>query len=836
MKRIVLQIFFALSSLLLVAQSPIQITNEKEFFRPLDTINFHASGKGTLVIMDAHNRQYYRGPFNESAQVAVTGYPGVQQAILIDKKGREKASVNFSVKCETTIEDRDSTWNKYFNLLKWNIFKPGEMKIIRYHDRTYFLFSDWIRDHVNILKGKKYFFDYLKDAIDLFAENQLSDGMIFDFCMPINGQVWEERFHNRDFIRVDEKEGHFFQRVPAENDVEYWFVQGLYQTWKATGDDEWMENYLDNAERALHYDMHSPYTWSTKYQLIKRPFTIDTWDFQPAGDAALVGGDVMESVPGKTRYGIMHGDNTGFAQSCYFLAQMYEYSGNTEKATFWKKTGDQILDRLNKLSWNGNFYTHFVDENDNVVRDLGTDPETQVSLSNTYDLNRGIDHEKAKAIIKTYMAIRDSMPASSPGEFYGIYPPFEKGFAMLPWHYVNGGVFPFIAGELSKGAFENGFENYGVNIHRRIDELLAKNNGDFPYYWIGKIPDRPKTDFTKLDLTGQANTSFSGNLVPEAVSWTQEGPDNDMSMIPKGELVYDGVPFQVIDPGDNHQKSCIGLAAKPPYAFSADVTVNRKAHSLYILHTMAGSGLAGSMEINYADGSSFRTYVSSGKQVANWWNPVDLPYNRNTGWTSRVAWHGQNPRSEVGVYAWTLDNPYPGKKITDIRFTHSGLANKWFILAVTLSDKPSYFTWPTHTGTWLVNWNASALVSSMIEGLAGIRDMGVAYSSVEISPRWTAAGTNDVYTVAKYEASGAYTAYHLQHPDKNAWMISLAGVAKQAEINFLLPPGKTVKEVTSGGVPLSFDIRTVEQSHYCHIKLDGYGAKTVVITTGDANQ
>src|SRR5699024_4222289 len=84
--------------------------------------------------------------------------------------------------------------------------------------------------------------------------------------------------------------------------------------------------------------------------------------------------------------------------------------------------------RLDKISWEGNYYLHQVPEDPDVDRDLGVDQSKQVSLSNAYSLNRSLTHEQCKSIIKTYQKIREEMPSSSPGEWYSIYPPFPKGF------------------------------------------------------------------------------------------------------------------------------------------------------------------------------------------------------------------------------------------------------------------------------------------------------------------------------------------------------------------------------------------------------------------------
>ncbi len=58
----------------------------------------------------------------------------------------------------------------------------------------------------------------------------------------------------------------FFTRVPIENDVEYLYLEGIYYTWKATGDDEWMKGLLDNAIKAYNYSVTDKYRWSENNQ------------------------------------------------------------------------------------------------------------------------------------------------------------------------------------------------------------------------------------------------------------------------------------------------------------------------------------------------------------------------------------------------------------------------------------------------------------------------------------------------------------------------------------------------------------------------------------------
>lgn len=45
---------------------------------------------------------------------------------------------------------------------------------------------------------------------------------------------------------------------------------------------------------------------------------------------------------------------------------------------------------------------------------------------------------------------------------------------------MNGGVNTIVAGELAKAALQHGYEAYGVDILRRVNELMDQHNGDLP--------------------------------------------------------------------------------------------------------------------------------------------------------------------------------------------------------------------------------------------------------------------------------------------------------------------------------------------------------------------
>lgn len=821
----------SLISLLIFAGSygQLSIQPTKTVYSPLDEITIQAPPKGIITISDAKGNVYFNAPVANLNKAVLSGALGNHIITLSDKQGKLLAKTNILVDCHTDIIDKELVWNQFHKKLYWNIFRGPESRLVRYKEDTYYLLSDWIRDNVHIMKGKKYYVSGLKDAINLYAENQAPSGMIFDFFMDYGGPGIETRFNNRNFIKVSHEDKMFFQRVPVENDVEYLFVQGIWQAWKATGDTEWMKSKLKNAEKALNYNLTSDYCWSKKYNLIKRALTTDTWDFMPQDQADLVGGDVMEVILGKTNFGIFHGDNTGFASSCVYLSEMYEFVGDSQKAMYWKNKSAEVMAQLNKISWNGNFFTHWVPENESFIGDYDVDMSKQVSLSNTYALNRGISHQQAVAIINTYADIKQNLDPSAPAEFYSIYPPFGKGFHFKTWHYTNGGVFPFIGGELAHGAFEQGYETYGVDILQRLNQLLEKYENEFPYNYIGKKEKEPQRNFTPIMLTNIVNADVSGIGAKGVPGWEGRGTDNDFGIMPVGKQWYYNVPFEITDPATNGRKACIGLSTKEGYKLEQVVSINKKAASLYFLHSMAGGGnLAGWITLKYADGTTSRKYVESNKQVKNWWHPTDVAYNRTEGWVCRVAFKGENKQTTVGNYIWGYNNPYPDKEISEIIFSHSQQNNFWFIFGLTLCDQPVWFEAADKLDGWFYNWNTAGVVYGLMEGLAGVYDKGVAFNKLSIEPRWAASQTNEVTVFAKYPESNGYAAYSYLLTNESI-QLNLASASTNCNLRVLLPKGKSATSVTLNGKAIPYTTEKMEESGYAVFSTTGIEAKSIKI-------
>ena len=792
--------------------------------RPLDTVRLQTpagnAANRTLVVKDGAGREYVRVQATGEMAFQVGGALGRHTARLLEPDGSSTAEVAFNVDCSTEVRDEGGVFQGLVEAVLWTMMSWNQscpVSAIPHNGRVYEFFANWIFDHTLILKGMKYYWPTVKDAIDFFAVTQREDGMIWENCYPATPgpNYFDWKFHYGGFTgRIGDG---FWQlrRAPVESHVEQYFVEGLYATWKATGDLEWMKGKLDNAMRALRQVTGSPYRWSQKYQLMHRGFTIDTWDYT-SDDQQRFDHCVFTVFLDKSEFGVFHGDNTNLVEQSRHLAEMLRRANRATEAAEFEQLADGVESRLNALSWNGDFYTHWIAENPDYKPDVGVDMSRQVSLSNAYALNRGIAHEKCVNILKTYQRIRSEMPATSPGEFYGIYPPFEKDFTSndpgMVWEYCNGGVMTVVGGELALGAFEHGFEEYGADILRRLRGIADRYRGYLPATLRGKAIETPTRTFRPVDIAAAFNATL-GHDSQEAPSWSDD-PQLNLEGIPTGDQTFQGISFTLPGPASNGTADCIVISRHSPYKDRAMVPVNAKAASVYLLNTSQAQSTTGqSLTFHYSDGSMQVLDVDG----YTWFNPADTRYNKEgprTRDTYRLAWT-KTTEDEVtlGVYANGVANPHPERQIASLEFTANSEQCKWMIAAVSLCDAPVFFAPYDDLSKGIPDGWAGSVTQAVIEGLGGINDKGAAFSQTSIRPRWSAAHVNGVEITARYPASSGYCSYRYK-ADEHSVTLEFTGSAESFNVGVLISPGKKVTGARLDGKTTFIDPSAVEDSLY----------------------
>jgi hypothetical protein len=378
----------------------------------------------------------------------------------------------------------------------------------------------WLRDHVYQGRGFRYSEREVKSALDAFQRAQYADGSLPDYLARPEFKIaaW---------------------RTPVEADVEFLYVQGVYEAWQMTGDDAWLRSHLQSLRKALNYTLRDPLRWDSERGLVRRPFTIDTWDFEygPTTRNPSNGQPAPRHwIDERTIWGTFHGDNTGLAYALELMARIEARVGDPNLAAAWREIGAGIMQRLNALSWNGRFFLHHVPSQPFDVP--GVDEAEQLSLSNAIALNRGVlTLEQRQAIIAEYLRRLETTPAFA--EWFSIDPPFPPGaFGLagrngeLPGEYVNGGIMPLVGGELARGAFGAGYESYGFNILERYWLRMLSRARSFLWY----RPDGAEgvgTDAT-LHTDGWGATAMLGALVEGAAGIEDRGAVyRDISVSPR---------------------------------------------------------------------------------------------------------------------------------------------------------------------------------------------------------------------------------------------------------------------------------------------------------------
>lgn len=389
------------------------------------------------------------------------GKLGKKTIYLEDSKKMISAQVPFEIKAETKITTGlESLDNFYPQVKKWML------QDISYYDGAKGYRSPdtnliWLRDHIHQSQGFCYWEEDIKSTLDWFFKTQIYDGGYYDFCPGA--------------------------KIEVETDLEYLMVLGTYQAWQATGDTEWMISHLDQLDKGLFYYIAKKNRWDLPHMLIKRPFTIDTWDFQ------WYDGSIW--INDRTSFGIMSGDNSGFYEASLRLSEMFGKNNNIYKENYWKNLAGEIKERSNKYLWNeGAGYYQNILHLDAPSPAVEVDENSILSFSNVYNLNRAdfVSHDKAARIIQAYQdraqtARWNGQPVFQ--EWFSVYPDYGNNkwgtrSADESGEYVNGGIMPLVGGELSKAAFEHGYESYGLQeLLQYIDLTRRQGNKTYLWYW-----------------------------------------------------------------------------------------------------------------------------------------------------------------------------------------------------------------------------------------------------------------------------------------------------------------------------------------------------------------
>lgn len=189
----------------------------------------------------------------------------------------------------------------------------------------------------------------------------------------------------------------------------------------------------------------------------------------------------------------------------------------------------------------------------------------------------------------------------------------------------------------------------------------------------------------RLNFAKVANMAFADEQGYDGKGgWFDQGPRSDLSGFPVGEFIFSDIPFDVIDPAVNDEKSVLVLAGSEraylPHSATIPVSDESTHGYLYILHSAGWlpphGNRIGRITINYRDGTRTVQNVVSGKDVADW-------FNANTLENGYVAWTKPARAGRYGVYVSEFRTE--NKPIASVTFSSERNA-VWAIIGATLSS------------------------------------------------------------------------------------------------------------------------------------------------------
>lgn len=375
----------------------------------------------------------------------------------------------------SVLTTTDYKLGEFLHTLRSNIYADRALVLI--DGKVLMCNKNWIRDHVHVMKGMKYFEYDLASFLNFIIDTQREDGQFYELIKQYDDYHW--KMVNEDCRIMYPDDNLTLVRLELEADIEYLVVEGAMYLYQITGDNNWLRSVLPKLEKGINYITSDTKRWDKKHGLVKRPFTIDTWDFtylERSRDDRRIHDDEPMSI--------MHGDNSGVYQAMKQLAWFNNRLGNSDKAKQWENRAEMLRENIMKYLWNGSFFIHQLHLNHDGIDNLENE---RLSLSNPYDINRGLTSvEKSRNIIKEYMKRKETTNMFA--EWFSIDPPYKDFKSYKEGQYVNGAISPFTAGELAKAAFNNGYEEYGWDIVSRFIKLVERDNDIFFLYYPDSRP------------------------------------------------------------------------------------------------------------------------------------------------------------------------------------------------------------------------------------------------------------------------------------------------------------------------------------------------------------
>ncbi len=467
---------------------------DKSCYRPLETVKLKAVARSAddakcfFVVCDPERREYARVEAEVSEGLAeasflARGIAGAHYVFLhwSDAKSHSRY-VNFRVEPATYVKSGDTALDGLYEftrermLLGRRDYMTPRGRFVGYISADTWHFDGiWLRDWIHGFPAYRYWETCLKESVDRFFEVQSPDGMIPD-GIERNGSTW---------------------RVGLESDVEYIAVMAVYYAWQASSDDAWLAAKMPQLEKALSYIRQDPKHWDKVHELVMRQHSCDTWDYDIDG----------ASDHGDSRHVVATCDQSGYILAFNMMGRLYAALGDASKSASWLDYALAYRKRAAELLWDGVKFKHHQHLEDIDHGDF--DESKQLAMGNTWAVTRGMaDSSQARSIVSEYeRRYRESGDAYPWWSLQPGYPNrlnYFKDEFRRDGGYANGGLMPWVGGELSLASFLCGRERYGLALLQQYIDHLARTGGAQVWYWHNGEPGMRTTNEVDYACWGMA--------------------------------------------------------------------------------------------------------------------------------------------------------------------------------------------------------------------------------------------------------------------------------------------------------------------------------------------
>lgn len=442
----------------------------------------------TFALRDGDHQPYFQATVPSErgrARIRVRpgGVPGVHYvaAMVQNASGQTYQRLgSFRVEARTQITSDNAKVDEVLKLLEEGL-KLG-IDIVRVNGRpiTYHKCADNSWDNLAYpafpAPAMRYFIHDMKSMFEVMYEHQWPSGQLPDHIYGDAHPGWERRKRIRSMMA----------------DLESGMVSTLYKAWVAHGDDEWLRRLLPKMEAGMEFVTTDPVMFDKGHGLVKRPHTMDEWDYQLGDNSCFINEN--------SRFVVMQGDASSMFEACGLLAALWKAVGNESRAGYWRMQQQHYYETGNRVFWDGTKYRHHVHLDPLDHGDFNEDD--QLTMSNSWAITRGFaDHAKAVSILREYL--RRQKVTGDRFPWWSVQPGYPGEKLFPEGVYANGGLFPWVGGELCRGAFEHGMETEAWEMLMDFHSVIHRDHGAV-FTWYDRDGNAAITSLeqTHCDLWG----------------------------------------------------------------------------------------------------------------------------------------------------------------------------------------------------------------------------------------------------------------------------------------------------------------------------------------------